>query len=79
MKKFSVTNPLRADGKPEVAVDLLATEIVKVSKAADELLRSRLTDKALLILLSHSSGVSQKTCKEVLLAAASLAKDYTRR
>ncbi len=72
--------PVVKNEPPKVAApQILADAIVKVSNAADLLLRSELTEKALLILLSHSSGVPQKTVKIVLQSARDLAKDYVRR
>lgn len=46
--------------------ELLADAIIDVSKAAKTLLASRLTRKALLVLLHHSSGVSQRDIGIVL-------------
>lgn len=53
-------------------VEILASAIVDVAEGAKKLLSSRLTEKALLLLLSHSSGVPQRECKKVLDAAANL-------
>lgn len=53
-------------------VEILAESIIQVSEAAKALLSSKLTEKALLLLLSHSSGLGQRECKKVLDAAANL-------
>jgi hypothetical protein len=62
--------------KPTITVDtdpeLLASAIVEVSQSAKKLLASRLTEKAVLLLVSHASGVSQRECKRVLEAAGDL-------
>jgi hypothetical protein len=52
--------------------DLLASAIDDVAKSARKLLDSRLSEKALVLLLSHHSGVSQRDCKRVLESAANL-------
>jgi len=76
-KATTVSNPL-LHGEPEVPAEVLASEIVAVSKAVKELLSSRLSEKALYILLAHSSGLSQAKCKLVMTSAANLASDYVR-
>lgn len=62
----------------DTAPDLLASAIVDVADAAKRLSSGPLGDKALLLLLSQSSGVSQRNCKRVLTAAANL-KMYLRK
>lgn len=71
--KLTVQNDL------EVGAEVLASEIEKISKAADTLLASRLSEKAIILLLSHHTGVPMKTCKLVLQGARELAKVYVKR
>jgi hypothetical protein len=56
----------------DTGTDILASAIVSVADAAKRLQSSKLTEKALLLLLSHHSGVSQRDCKRVLDSAANL-------
>ena len=54
--------------------DLIADQIEKVADAAQALLGSRLTEKALVLLVAHESRVPQATVRQVLQAAADLRK-----
>jgi hypothetical protein len=71
--------------KPRVTDDtnegpeILASEITKVATAARALLSSRLTKKAILLLIKDASGVPQGQVALVLEAAAELDKRYTKR
>jgi len=56
----------------DVELNILASSIKKVAEAAEKMRSSRLTEKALLILLSHHSGPGQREVKQVLDAAADL-------
>jgi hypothetical protein len=60
-------------------VEVLASEIRKVATAARVLMSTSLSDKTILLLLSHSSGVSQVNCKKVLTAAENLAFTYLKK
>jgi hypothetical protein len=52
--------------------ELLASAIDDIAKSARKLLDSRLTEKALILLVSEYSGVNRRDCKAVLEAAAGL-------
>lgn len=62
------------DEKEPIAVEILADSIVKVAKAAQDLLGSRLNERAILVLLADRT--SQPKIKEVLEAAAGLEKAF---
>lgn len=75
MKKVTVSqNP-----EKEVPTEIMAEAIVEIAEAARRLRTSRLNDKAILLLLSKSSGQPQHVVKAVLDAAESLAKNYLRK
>jgi len=57
---------------------LLASEIARVSRAAQALLSSRLTNKAIFVLIKDHSGVPMATIEKVLKSAADLEKVYTK-
>lgn len=52
--------------------EVLASAIVEVADAAKRLLNSKLTEEAVIVLLKHRTGISQREIKEVLYAAADL-------
>lgn len=54
----------------------LAEAIIGIAKASDKLFKSGLNRKAVLILLSNSSGVSKRDCGYVLSHLALLEKTY---
>lgn len=57
----------------------MAEAIRRISDAAGRLMAAGLNRKALCVLLSHSSGESQRTVSKVLDSLASLAAEYTTR
>lgn len=67
---------IQKEGQTEVPAQLIAQSIVKIGDAAMAMQRSGLTLKAQLILLSHLSGESQKTCSNVLYALQHLKEEY---
>lgn len=69
---------LRVTQDPEAPVekDVLAQAIVKLSKAATDLKTSGLNEKAIVVLLAHSTGFGHTTIKTVLAALRELRKDY---
>lgn len=75
-KKVSVTK-WSGQGS-ETGANEIAEAIEKIADAARELLNSRLTERALLLLLSDASGQPMKTCKAVLEGARDL-KKFVRR
>lgn len=54
----------------------LERAITSIANAMKPLRASRLTDKALYLLLSHASGVPQRDCKKVVDALGDLEKNY---
>lgn len=56
--------------------EILARDIEAVAKAARSLTGSRLREDALILLLSHSSKLSQKAVKQVLDAMKDLDRKY---
>jgi hypothetical protein len=56
---------------------VLAQAIVDISKAAKDLANNGLNQKAIVLLISHSSGQSQSAVREILIAIEQLARDYT--
>lgn len=71
-----MTVTVKQDPNNEVPAEVLATAIVNVSRAAQQLLSSRLTKRAIVILLHESSGVGKRDIEYVLDHAASLAAVY---
>ena len=67
------------DPEAKVGPTVLAEEIVKVSKAASELLATRLNRRALLVLLHDSTGVPMRTIEKVLEGASELESTYVKR
>jgi hypothetical protein len=66
------TKPIVLKNDLEMPAEVLASEIEKVAKAAQQLLSSRLSRKALLVLLQHSTGLTQHDVGLVLDHAANL-------
>lgn len=67
---------VKQNEKEPVAVEVLATSIVDISKAAKSLLSSRLKFDALVMLISHASKVPQKHVRAVLDGIYSLEETY---
>ena len=61
---------------PERAAEVIADDIARIAEGVRKLRAGRLNDRALLLLLSHASGVGQTTCKLVFDALATLDKKY---
>lgn len=62
--------------KEPIPAELIAQSIVKLADGWDRMNKSGLSMKAILLLLSHSSGVSQRDVKNVLFAMDSLKATY---
>ncbi len=58
--------------KEDVTHEVLASAIVDIAKAANEMKRSRLTERAILVLLKDKTGVPMEVIKTVLNGAADL-------
>jgi hypothetical protein len=71
-KKPTIIN--EADVGPEI----LAKAIIDVSDAAKKLLSSRLTNRALTVLLRDATGLPLVTIEKVLNAAADLRRIYVK-
>lgn len=78
-KKAMFKNVQTMEKYPDTeGANAIAAELEKVADGMKALKNSRLTDKAILLLISHASGVPQRTVADVLDAAANL-KTYLRR
>ena len=70
---------IKQESEKEVPTEILAQSIVEISQGVRKLRAGRLNDKALRILLSHTSGLSQKTVAQVLNALEDLEAHYIRK
>jgi len=57
-------------------VEDIATNISKLSRQVEELLKGRLKFKTIIVLLSYSTGLPQNTIKSVLEAITTMEKDF---
>lgn len=80
MKNNKPTPPIiKQDKGSEVPIEILAKSIVEVSEAARKMLASRLTKRAICILIKDSmsgTGLPMKDIQMVLDCAATLDKRY---
>ncbi len=60
----------------DAASHVFVSEIRDISKAVRAWRACELKDKTILVLLAHSSGLSQSDCKRVLDSLEALEKDY---
>lgn len=58
-------------------VEGIASNIAALSRSVSALLTGRLKRKAIVLLLAHSSGQSQRTIEDVLKALEGMEIDYT--
>lgn len=63
----------------EVPFEVMAESIVQISRFVSHVKKSRLSEKALLVLVAHSTGESQKTIKTVLDGLEQLEATYLRK
>lgn len=63
-------------GEPPILRNVLAQSIKDLAQAASNLSRSGLNEKALIVLIAHSSRVSISTVKDVWASIKSLETDY---
>jgi hypothetical protein len=75
MKKVIV----KQDAEKPVEVEVLAQAIVEIGKAAKRLAASSLNRKAVVVLLSHQTGLGQGVVKAVLDGIADLESTYLRK
>lgn len=74
MKAVVKQNP-----EAEVPVEILARSIKEIADGMKRIRTSALNDKALKLLISHSSGVSQRDVHNVLWALDSLSVTYLKK
>ena len=58
--------------EPETPAEVLASSIVEIAAGMKVLRSTRLSDKALVLLISNTSGQSQKAVRQVLSALEDL-------
>lgn len=73
--------PLKVTHKSdaEVPTEIIAENIVAIGAGMKKFRAGRLNDRALMLLLHHSSGVSQRSVQDVLNAMADLERVYLRK
>lgn len=59
-------------------VQAIAEGVVHVSRAIKDLEKGKLNDKALLVLMAHSTGLSQSVIKKVLTGLSQLEELYVK-
>lgn len=59
-------------------VQQIADGVIHVSKAIKELEQGKLNEKALLVLMAHSTGLSQSVIKKVLTGLTELEEMYVK-
>lgn len=65
-------------GDPPVERTILAEAIVKISKAAEDLVRSGLNERAIIVLLADKTNLSRGSVKDLLRGLSKLREDYCR-
>lgn len=60
-------------------VNQIADAVVEVSRTFKDLKNGRLNDKAVMILLSHQTGLSQAVIKKVFAGLEDLEKTYVKK
>lgn len=75
MKKKALTETAEQKANRE-AIEQIAGNIASLARAVSTLLNGQLKRKALVILLAHSSGVSQEKVTQVLKALEDLEGDW---
>jgi hypothetical protein len=63
----------------EVPAEIIASAIVKIGKAAEEMANSGLRRRTVVILLAESSRIAKRDVEKVLDALDSLRRTYTTR
>jgi hypothetical protein len=62
-----------------IPTEIIAESIVKIADGFEAMNKSKLTEKAVIILLQHSTGLPMGTIKQVLNAAQDLKRDYIKK
>jgi hypothetical protein len=65
-------------GDPPVERQILAEAILEISKAAEDLARSGLNQRAIIVLIMHKTHYGYGTIEVVLDSLSELRKDYCR-
>lgn len=63
-------------GEPPIPMQIIASSIKTIADSFEKMQRSGLTQKAILILISHASGVSQTDVRHVLDGISQLKSLY---
>lgn len=74
-----MTKTLKVTQAPEVdpvPVEVLAQSIKKIADGYDQMMRSGMTLKGILIILSATSGESRRTCENVLYGIRQLRAEF---
>ena len=69
----------KQDPDDEIPVEVLATEIVKLAKGMQALEKSRLSSRAILVLLKDATGLSFEQIRRVLAGLRDLEKTYVKK
>jgi hypothetical protein len=64
------------EGVPPIPTEVLAAHIKHISDGVGKIRSGRLNEKALLLLVSHASGVAQRDVRAVLDSLADLERTY---
>ena len=72
----ATVNIVAKKGEELPAIEVLANDIAAISRATKQLTASRLRTDALIMLISHSSRVSQKNVKAVIEGLQGLEARY---
>jgi hypothetical protein len=78
-KGVQVAHARVAHGEPPIPTEVLAESIVELSQGMHKLREGRLNDKAIGLLLSHSTGLGQRECLNVLNALGELEEKYLKK
>jgi hypothetical protein len=70
---------VKQEPEKPVEVEVLAQAIVEIGKASKRLASSALNRKAVIVLLSHDTGLGQGVIKTVLDSIANLEATYLRK
>jgi hypothetical protein len=77
--KATIARHLQGSQAEPMPTEVIADSIVAIANGMRKLRAGRLTDKALVILLHHASGVGQREIQTVLNAMAELEHTYLRK
>lgn len=72
-------NVMVVQGDIEVPTEIIASSIQVIADGVKKMRAGRLTDKAIVLLLHHASGVSQRDIKNVIDHMEKLAATYLKK